>query len=198
MIGYGVMSMVMTATPLAMVGHGHAFGDAAIVIQWHIVGMFAPSFFTGHLIRRFGVLQVMLVGAAFLFVAIAAGATGSGFANYWTGLFCLGLGWNFLFIGGTTLLTETHTEAEKAKVQGLKRFTGFRHRIGGLAERRRPAPPVWLADRELRRAAVRHAHLGRDRLACATPPPCRPRRTRRRLTFSFFGRRRFRIGLTIC
>ena len=125
MIGYGVMSMVMTATPLAMVGHGHAFGDAAIVIQWHIVGMFGPSFFTGHLIRRFGVLRIMLVGAGFLFVAIASGAAGSGFANYWTGLFCLGLGWNFLFIGGTTLLTETHSEAEKAKVQGLNDFLVF-------------------------------------------------------------------------
>ena len=125
MIGYGVMSMVMTATPLAMVGHGHAFGDAAIVIQWHIVGMFGPSFFTGHLIRRFGVLRIMLVGAGFLFVAIASGVAGSGFANYWTGLFCLGLGWNFLFIGGTTLLTETHSEAEKAKVQGLNDFLVF-------------------------------------------------------------------------
>ena len=125
MIGYGVMSLVMTATPLAMVGHGHAFGDAASVIQWHIVGMFGPSFFTGHLIRRFGVLRIMLAGAAFLFVAIASGAAGTGFANYWTGLFCLGLGWNFLFIGGTTLLTETHTEAEKAKVQGLNDFLVF-------------------------------------------------------------------------
>ena len=109
----------------AMVGHGHAFGDAASVIQWHIVGMFGPSFFTGHLIRRFGVLRIMLAGAAFLFVAIASGAAGTGFANYWTGLFCLGLGWNFLFIGGTTLLTETHTEAEKAKVQGLNDFLVF-------------------------------------------------------------------------
>ena len=125
MIGYGVMSMVMTATPLAMVGHGHAFGDAAIVIQWHIVGMFAPSFFTGHLIGRFGALRIMLAGAVFLFVAIASGVAGTGFANYWTGLFCLGLGWNFLFIGGTTLLTETHTEAEKAKVQGLNDFLVF-------------------------------------------------------------------------
>ena len=125
MIGYGVMSLVMTATPLAMVGHGHAFGDAAIVIQWHIVGMFAPSFFTGHLIRRFGVLRIMLAGAGFLTVAIASAAAGTGFANYWTGLFCLGLGWNFLFIGGTTLLTECHTEAEKAKVQGLNDFLVF-------------------------------------------------------------------------
>jgi hypothetical protein len=125
MIGYGVMSLVMTATPLAMVGHGHAFGDAAIVIQWHIVGMFGPSFFTGHLIRRFGVLQVMLAGAGFLLLAVASAMAGSGFANYWTGLFCLGLGWNFLFIGGTTLLTECHSEAEKAKVQGLNDFLVF-------------------------------------------------------------------------
>lgn len=125
MIGYGVMSLIMTATPLAMVGHGHAFGDAAIVIQWHIVGMFAPSFFTGHLIRTFGVLRIMLAGAVFLFVAIAAAAAGSGFTNYLTGLFCLGLGWNFLFIGGTTLLTECHTEVEKGKVQGLNDFLVF-------------------------------------------------------------------------
>ena len=104
---------------------GHAFGDAAIVIQWHIIDMFAPSFFTGHLIRRFGVLRIMLAGAGFLLVAVASTLAGDGFANYWTGLFCVGLGWNFLFIGGTTLVTECHTEAEKAKTQALNDFLVF-------------------------------------------------------------------------
>ncbi len=125
MIGYGVMSLVMTATPLAMVSHGHTFSNAAIVIQWHIVGMFGPSFFTGHLIRRFGVLNVMLAGSIFLCIATASSILGTDFMNYWIGLFSLGLGWNFLFIGGTTLLTECHTEAEKGKVQALNDFFVF-------------------------------------------------------------------------
>ena len=125
LIGYGVMSLVMTATPLAMIAHGHPFGDAATVIQWHIVGMFGPAFFTGHLISRFGVLKIMMVGAIFLFACISITISGSEFLNYWSGLLLLGVGWNFLFVGGTSLLTECYSVSEKAKVEAMNTFLVF-------------------------------------------------------------------------
>jgi len=122
MIAYGVMNVLMTASPLAMQHHGHAFADAAFAIQWHVLGMFAPSFFTGRLIRRFGVLSVMAAGAVFLFAAVAVSHVGSGVAHFWSGLVLLGVGWNFLYIGGTTLLTEVYRPGEKAKTQGVNDF----------------------------------------------------------------------------
>lgn len=125
MIGYGVMSLVMTATPLAMVAHNHPFDDATVVIQWHIFGMYAPSFFTGHLIRYFGVLRVILAGAFVLLAALSMGIYDVELLNFWTGLALLGVGWNFLFVGGTTLLTECYTEAEKAKAQAANDFLVF-------------------------------------------------------------------------
>lgn len=124
-LGFGVMSFVMTATPLAMNAHAHAFSDTAFVIEWHVLGMFAPSFVTGHLIRRFGVLNVMLTGALLTAGCVAINLMGTGVAHFWTALVLLGIGWNFLFVGGTTLLTETYTEAEKAKIQGLNDFLIF-------------------------------------------------------------------------
>ncbi len=124
-LGYGVMALVMTATPLAMHQHAHAFADTAFVIEWHLLGMFAPSFVTGHLIRRFGVLNVMLAGVALYVACVAVNLAGTDVAHFWAALFLLGVGWNFLFIGGTTLLTETYTEAEKAKAQALNDFTVF-------------------------------------------------------------------------
>jgi len=125
MIGYGVMSLVMTATPLAMVAHGHPFEDATTVIQWHIVGMFAPAFFTGHLIARFGVLRVMMVGTLALLACVSITLSGSEFLNYWFGLVLLGIGWNFTFVGGTSLLTECYTIPEKAKVEAMNTFLVF-------------------------------------------------------------------------
>ncbi len=125
MIGYGVMSFVMTATPLAIVGCGFTFTDSAFVIQWHAFAMFAPSFFTGSLISRFGVLRIMLIGAAALIVSVGISVSGLQLYQFWWGLVMLGIGWNFLFIGGTTLLGECHTPAEKAKVQGLNDFMVF-------------------------------------------------------------------------
>ena len=119
MVGYSVMSLVMTATPLAMVGHHHAFADAAFVIQWHALGMFAPSFFTGNLIRRFGVLNIIVVGAVMNLACVAINLTGMGMVQFWSALVLLGIGWNFMFVGATTLLTETYTPAERAKAQGL-------------------------------------------------------------------------------
>lgn len=124
-IGFGVMAFVMVATPLAMHAHAHAFSDTAFVIEWHMLGMFAPSFFTGHLIRRFGVLNVMLAGALLTAGCVLINLTGTGIAHFWTALVLLGIGWNFLFVGGTTLLTETYTEPEKAKTQGLNDFLVF-------------------------------------------------------------------------
>lgn len=116
--GYGVMNLLMTATPLAMGLCGHDYGDAANVIAWHIIGMFAPSFFTGALISRFGVLTVMLGGVLLNASTLGIALAGVDVAHFWLSLFVLGVGWNFLFIGATTLLTETYRPNEKARAQG--------------------------------------------------------------------------------
>jgi MFS family permease len=125
MVGYGVMSLVMTATPIAMLDCGHAFSDAAFVIQWHALGMYAPSFVTGHLITRFGVTRILLIGAALLLLCCAINLAGLAVANFWAANVVLGIGWNFLFIGATTLLTRTYTAEEKGKVQALNDFLIF-------------------------------------------------------------------------
>ena len=125
MVGYGVMSLVMTATPIAMLDCGHAFGDAAFVIQWHALGMFAPSFVTGHLITRFGLTRILLAGAALLLACSAINLSGLSVANFWAANVTLGVGWNFLFVGATTLLTRTYTAEEKGKAQALNDFLVF-------------------------------------------------------------------------
>jgi MFS family permease len=117
-IGYGVMNFLMTSTPIAMQVCGHPYGDAAFVISSHIIGMFAPSFVTGQLIRRVGVLPVMLAGALLNFVAIGIALSGIAVAHFWWALVILGVGWNFLYLGGTTLLTETYRPEERARAQG--------------------------------------------------------------------------------
>lgn len=124
-LGYGVMVLMMTATPLAMQGCGLPFDDSAFVIQWHVFAMFAPSFFTGALIRRFGVLTVMLWGALCYVGTVLINLNGVTLDHFWSALFLLGLGWNFLFIGGTTLLTEAYRPEEKAKAQALNDFLVF-------------------------------------------------------------------------
>ena len=118
-IGYGVMNLIMTATPLAMAACNHPFGDAAFVIQWHLVGMFAPSFFTGALIRRLGLMTVMLTGVALNVVSVAIAIAGVDVVNFWWALLLCGVGWNFMFVGATALLTESYAPAERAKVQGV-------------------------------------------------------------------------------
>lgn len=123
--GYGVMILAMTATPLAMVHHGHGLQDAARVIQAHVLGMFLPSFFTGSLITRFGVLRIMLTGVALLSAHIATSLTGTGFGSFLGALVLLGVGWNFLYIGGTTLLTETYRQSERARAQATNDLTIF-------------------------------------------------------------------------
>ena len=117
-VSYGVMNFLMTSTPIAMQACGHPFGDAALVISSHVVAMFAPSFFTGRLIRRFGVLTIMLTGAALNLLCVGAALAGIAVANFWWSMVLLGVGWNFLYIGATTLLTDTYKPAERAKAQG--------------------------------------------------------------------------------
>lgn len=117
-IGYGVMNLLMTATPLAMGLCGHPYAAAATVIAWHVIGMFGPSFFTGSLIARFGVLQVMLAGAVILYACVGIALSGISVPHFWFALVLLGIGWNFLYIGGTTLITESCKTSERAKTQG--------------------------------------------------------------------------------
>jgi MFS family permease len=115
----------MTATPLAMKVCGFGYPEAADVIKWHVVGMFAPGFFTGSLVRRFGVLRIMLAGCMLMFVTIGIAHAGLTYWHFWLALFALGVGWNFMFVGATSLLTTTYATAEKAKVQGVNDLTIF-------------------------------------------------------------------------
>ena len=119
MVSYGVMNLIMTVTPLAMVDCKHPFSDAAFVIQWHFIAMFAPSFVTGMLIRRFGLVTILLAGVALNAGCVAAALAGLDVHHFWLALVLVGVGWNFMFVGATALITETHTPAERAKVQGV-------------------------------------------------------------------------------
>lgn len=123
--GYGIMILAMTATPLAMEHHAHDLGASATVIQLHVLGMFLPSFFTGSLIARFGIIQVMLAGVATLSAHVAMTWTGTEFYSFALALVLLGVGWNFLYIGGTTLLTTTYTSSEKNIAQATNDMTIF-------------------------------------------------------------------------
>ncbi|WP_245314850.1 MFS transporter [Labrys sp. WJW] len=123
--GYGVMILAMTATPLAMVHHHHDLSVAAMVIQLHVLGMFLPSFFTGSLIARFGVLRIMLAGVVLLAGHVLMTLSGVSFGSFASALVLLGMGWNFLYIGGTTLLTATYTVAEKGRAQATNDMTIF-------------------------------------------------------------------------
>ena len=125
MIAYGVMSMVMTATPLVMMAGGFGVDDAAFVIQWHVLAMFAPALVTGTLIQRFGVLNIMLSGTALLIACAVVALMGIDIANFWAALIAVGLGWNFTFIGASILLTEAYRPAERAKVQAANDFLVF-------------------------------------------------------------------------
>jgi len=124
-IGYGVMNLLMAATPIAMQHHSHPFSDAALVLEWHVLGMFVPGFFTGHLIKRFGVLPVMGVGAALNFACVVIALSGVDVMQFLVALFLLGVGWNFLFVGGTTLFTEAYRPEEKNRAQGAMDFCVF-------------------------------------------------------------------------
>lgn len=124
-VGYSVMIMVMTATPLAMLGCGLPGESVTPVIQWHVVGMFAPSFFTGHLVKRYGAPRIMQVGFALLLGHVAIALSGLEFLHFASALVLLGVGWNFAFVGGTALLTQTYRPAEQLKVQAINEFLVF-------------------------------------------------------------------------
>ena len=123
--GYSTMIFIMTATPLAMKFCGFGIGETATVLSFHILGMFGPSFVTGHIIRRIGERNVMLAGAFCLVATVAIGLAGVDILHFWFALVLLGIGWNFLFVGGTSLLTKCYRPAERAKVQGANDFLTF-------------------------------------------------------------------------
>jgi MFS family permease len=124
-LGYGLMNLLMVATPLAMSFCSHPYSAAAFVIEWHVVGMYAPGFFTGSLIKRFGVLNVIVAGCAVIALGVAIALTGTSVAHFTAALVLLGIGWNFMYTGGTTLLTESYRPVEKAKTQGANDLIQF-------------------------------------------------------------------------
>ncbi|MGF1651510.1 MAG: MFS transporter [Hyphomicrobiaceae bacterium] len=125
MFGYAVMTLIMSATPLAMLACGFGFSDSATVIQWHVIAMFLPSFFTGHLIVRFGVLPIIAIGALLQLGCAVVNLAGIDFANFMIANILVGLGWNFTYVGGSALLTETYAPSERAKVQASHDFTVY-------------------------------------------------------------------------
>lgn len=124
-VGYAVMIFLMTATPLAMQHARHDFDDTALVIEWHVLGMYAPAFVTGYLITAWGVLRVIGLGAGLMVVSAAIHLAGIEVSHFWGGLVLLGVGWNFMFVGATTLLAANCTEADKAVVQGANELFVF-------------------------------------------------------------------------
>jgi MFS family permease len=124
-VSYGLMSFVMTAAPMAMVGCGFTVGEAAFGIQWHVLAMFAPSFFTGNLIARFGKEQITAFGLVLIAASGVVALAGLDLGNFFVSLILLGLGWNFGFIGATAMITDCHTPEERGKVQGANDFIVF-------------------------------------------------------------------------
>jgi MFS family permease len=124
-LGYGVMNLLMAATPLAMQTCGLPFSDAALVLQWHVIGMFAPGFFTGHLIKRLGSLNVMGLGLALNVVCVMVALSGVELHHFEIALFLLGVGWNFLFTASTALSLTTYRPEERDKAQGALNFCVF-------------------------------------------------------------------------
>jgi predicted MFS family arabinose efflux permease len=124
-LGYAVMMFVMTATPIAAVECGHTIGSGAHIIQWHMVGMFAPSLFAARLIRRFGVVSVVVTGIALSAACGGVALYSTDLRYFYTALACLGVGWNFMFVGGSTLLAHSYGPGEQAKAQAVSEFTTF-------------------------------------------------------------------------
>jgi MFS family permease len=124
-LGYGVMNLLMAATPLAMQNCGIGFGDTALVLQWHVIGMFAPGFFTGHLIKRFGALPIMGVGVLLNFVCVAIALSGIEVQQFLIALLMLGVGWNFLFTSSTTLSMQGYAPEDKHRAQAVLNFCVF-------------------------------------------------------------------------
>ena len=124
-VSYGVMAFVMTAAPVAMVNHGHSVDNAALGIQWHLLAMFGPSFFTGRLMVRYGKERVTAVGMVLLAASGVVALGGLGLSHFWGSLALLGIGWNLSFIGATAMVTDCHTPAERGKAQGMNDFFVF-------------------------------------------------------------------------
>jgi len=124
-LGYGVMNMLMAASPIAMKLHGHPFHEAALVLEWHVIGMFAPGFFTGRLIQRFGVIRILFAGVALNFLCIGIALSGVDVGHFVLSMFVLGVGWNFLFTAGTTLSLQAYRPEERDKTQAAVNFCVF-------------------------------------------------------------------------
>ncbi|WP_043319599.1 MFS transporter [Microbulbifer sp. HZ11] len=124
-ISYTLMNFLMTAAPLAMHMHGHSTESSNLGLQWHVIAMFAPSFFTGKVIARFGAERVMLVGLVLIGISAAVGLGGMNVSHFWWTLILLGLGWNFGFLGASALVLQCHTDAEKTRVQSVNDFIVF-------------------------------------------------------------------------
>jgi MFS family permease len=124
-VAYAGMVMLMSVTPLAMELCGLGFTQATTVIQWHVLGMYVPAFFTGHLIKRFGVYRVMLTGGIAMAICTFIAASGQSFQHFLAAQLLLGIAWNFLYVGATALLTETYTQEERAKTQALNELLVF-------------------------------------------------------------------------
>lgn len=119
MMAQGVMNLLMTATPIAMIHESHSFPDTAFVIEWHIFGMFAPGFFTGNLIKRFGEIAISWAGMAMQLACVVVAFLSQDVMGFWLSMFLLGVGWNFAFTAGSALLTDAYTPSERAKTQGM-------------------------------------------------------------------------------
>jgi MFS family permease len=122
---YSMMNMVMTSAPLAMVDCNHSISEAALGIQWHILGMFVPSLFTGSLILRFGVERIVGAGLVLIMISAVVSISGISLWHFWIGLTVLGVGWNFAFVGATTMVTQCHRPEERNKVQSFNDFLVF-------------------------------------------------------------------------
>jgi MFS family permease len=125
MVSYALMNLMMTSTPLAVVGCGFTTGNAADVVSAHVIAMFAPSFVTGHLIARFGTMKIVATGLFLLACAGGVALTGVELYQFFWALVLLGVGWNFGFIGATTMLTQAHAPEERGRVQGMNDFIVF-------------------------------------------------------------------------
>jgi MFS family permease len=125
MVSYALMNLMMTSTPLAVVGCGFSTGNAADIVSAHVIAMYAPSFFTGHLIARFGAMRIVALGLALLAAAGAVALSGVELTQFFVSLILLGVGWNFGFIGATAMLTQAHAPEERGRVQGMNDFLVF-------------------------------------------------------------------------
>jgi MFS family permease len=118
-ISHAVMVLIMISTPLAMLAHNHQVNDATYAIQWHVLGMFIPSFFAGKLIDKFGANNISLLGMSILMTSIIISTNGIALINFYSGLFLLGIGWNLMYTAGSTMIASSHRVVEKGKVQGM-------------------------------------------------------------------------------